>query len=58
MLKLGLNKAAADIYDRLLIEGESAHLLRLGRYLTLLPTPAHDFQATTQWLSKEVLKSI
>ena len=58
MLKLGLNKAAADIYDRLLIEGESAHLLRHGRYLTLLPTPAHDFQATTQWLSKEVLKSI
>ena len=58
MLKLGLNKAAADIYDRLLIEGESAHLLRQGRYLTLLPTPAHDFQATTQWLSKEVLKSI
>ena len=58
MLKLGLNKAAADVYDRLLIEGESAHLLRQGRYLTLLPTPAHDFQATTQWLSKEVLKSI
>ncbi len=58
MLKLGLNKAAADIYDRLLIEGESAHLLRQGRYLTNLPTPAHNFQATTQWLSKEVLKSI
>ena len=58
MLKLGLNKAAADIYDRLLIEGEPAHLLRQGRYLTNLPTPAHDFQATTQWLSKEVLKSI
>ena len=58
MVKLGLNKAAADIYDRLLVKGESAHLLRQGRYLTLLPTPAHDFQATTQWLSKEVLKSI
>ena len=58
MVKLGLNKAAADIYDRLLIKGESAHLLRQGRYLTLLPTPAHDFKATTQWLSKEVLKSI
>ena len=58
MVKLGLNKAAADIYDRLLVQGESAHLLRQGRYLTLLPTPAHDFKATTQWLSKEVLKSI
>ena len=52
MLKLGLNEAAADIFNRLLIEGEPAHLLRQGRYLTTLPTPVHDFKATTQWLSK------
>ena len=58
MLKLGLNEAAADIFNRLLIEGEPAHLLRQGRYLTTLPTPVHDFKATTQWLSEEVLKSI
>ena len=58
MLKLGLNEAAADIFNRLLIEGEPAHLLRQGRYLTTLPTPVRDFKATTQWLSKEVLKSV
>ena len=58
MLKLGLNEAAADIFDRLLIEGKPAHLLRQGRYLTTLPTPARDFKATTQWLSEEVLENI
>ena len=58
MLKLGLNEAAADIFDRLLIEGKPAHLLRQGRYLTTLPTPVHDFKATTQWLGEEVLKSV
>lgn len=58
MLKLGLNEAAADIFDRLLIEGKPAHLLRQGRYLTTLPTPARDFKATTQWLSQEVLENI
>ena len=58
MLKLGLNEAAADIFNRLLVEGKPAHLLRQGRYLTTLPTPVRDFKATTQWLSEEVLKSI
>ena len=58
MLKLGLNEAAADIFDRLLIEGKPAYLLRQGRYLTTLPTPVRDFKATTQWLSEEVLESI
>lgn len=55
MLKLGLNEAAADIFNRLLIEGKPAHLLRQGRYLTTLPTPVRDFKATTQWLTEEVL---
>ena len=58
MLKLGLNDAAADLFDRLLIEGKTAHLLRQGRYLTTLPTPARDFKTTTQWLSEEVLENI
>ena len=58
MLKLELNDAAADLFDRLLIEGKTAHLLRQGRYLTTLPTPARDFKATTQWLSEEVLENI
>ena len=58
MLKLGLNEAAADIFNRLLVEGKPAHLLRQGRYLITLPTPVRDFKATTQWLSEEVLESI
>ncbi|WP_036488429.1 NAD(P)/FAD-dependent oxidoreductase [Myxosarcina sp. GI1] len=57
-LKLGLNEAAADLFDRLLVTGKSAHLLRQGRYLTTLPTPVRDFKAATQWLSEEVLESI
>lgn len=55
MLKLGLEEAAADIFERLLVSGKPAHLLRQGRYLTNLPTPVHNFKATTQWLCEEVL---
>ena len=58
MLKLGLNDAAADLFNRLLIEGKTAHLLRQGRYLTTLPTLARDFKVATQWLSEEVLENI
>lgn len=55
MLKLGLDDAAADLFDRLLIEGKAAHLLRQSRYLTTLPAPVRNFKATTQWLTEEVL---
>ena len=54
LLKLGLNDAAANIYDTFEVVGEPAHLIRQGTYLELLPTPVHNFKATTEWLKDEI----
>jgi NADH dehydrogenase len=54
LLKLGLNDAAANIYDVLEVKGEPAHLIRQATYLRLLPTPIHNLKATTEWLSEEI----
>ncbi|MEH2287839.1 NAD(P)/FAD-dependent oxidoreductase [Nostoc sp.] len=54
LLKLGLNDAAANIFNVLEITGESGHLIRQGTYLTLLPTPIHDFKAASDWLDEEI----
>lgn len=54
LLKLGLTDAAANIYDTFEISGEPGHLIRQGTYLELLPTPVHNFKATTEWLKDEI----
>ncbi|ABA23180.1 FAD-dependent pyridine nucleotide-disulphide oxidoreductase [Trichormus variabilis ATCC 29413] len=54
LLKLGLNDAAANLFNVFEVVGEPAHLIRQGTYLTLLPTPIHDFQATTEWVDEEI----
>ncbi|MBD2168996.1 NAD(P)/FAD-dependent oxidoreductase [Calothrix membranacea FACHB-236] len=54
LLKLGLNDAAANLFHVFEVTGEPAHLIRQGTYLTLLPTPIHDFQATTEWIDDEI----
>ncbi|WP_445633452.1 NAD(P)/FAD-dependent oxidoreductase [Nostoc sp. DSM 114161] len=54
LLKLGLNDAAANLFNAFEVVGEPAHLIRQATYLTLLPTPIHDFKATTEWLDEEI----
>ncbi|MEH1840448.1 MAG: NAD(P)/FAD-dependent oxidoreductase [Nostoc sp.] len=54
LLKLGLNDAAANLFNILEVAGESGHLIRQGTYLTLLPTPIHDFKAASEWLDEEI----
>lgn len=54
LLKLGLENAAANIYDRFEIDGEIGHLIRQATYLELLPTPIHNFKATVEWLKAEI----
>ncbi|MBD2666990.1 FAD-dependent pyridine nucleotide-disulfide oxidoreductase [Richelia sinica FACHB-800] len=54
LLKLGLNDAAANLFNVFEVTGETAHLIRQGTYLTLLPTPIHDFKAATEWLDEEI----
>ncbi len=54
LLKLGLNDAAASLYDVFEVTGKAAHLIRQATYLSLLPTPIHDFKAAVDWLDEEV----
>ena len=54
LLKLGLDNAAANIYDSFELDGKVGHLIRQGTYLELLPTPLHDFKVTTEWLKDEI----
>ncbi|BDI19649.1 NADH dehydrogenase [Nostoc cf. commune SO-36] len=54
LLKLGLNDAAANLFNVFEVAGEPGHLIRQGTYLTLLPTPIHDFKATTEWVDEEI----
>lgn len=54
LLKLGLGESAANIFDRFEITGRVGHLIRQGTYLELLPTPVHNFKATTEWLTDQL----
>ncbi|MBE9182706.1 NAD(P)/FAD-dependent oxidoreductase [Oculatella sp. LEGE 06141] len=56
LLKLGLNNSAANVFNALEVTGEIGHLIRQGTYLELLPTPVHNFKATTEWLKDEVIE--
>ncbi|BAY47566.1 FAD-dependent pyridine nucleotide-disulfide oxidoreductase [Scytonema sp. HK-05] len=54
LLKLGLNDAAANVYNVFEVTGKPGHLIRQGTYLELLPTPIHDFKATVEWVDEEI----
>jgi NADH dehydrogenase len=54
LLKLGLDNGVANLFDTIELNGEVGHLIRQGTYLELLPTPIHDFKATTEWLKDEI----
>lgn len=56
LLKLGLDNAAANIYDLFEVTGDVGHLIRQGTYLELLPTPVHNFKATAEWLNDEIFQ--
>lgn len=56
LLKLGLENSAANIFDTVEVTGELGHLIRQGTYLELLPTPIHNFKATSEWLKDELFE--
>jgi len=56
LLKLGLNDAAANIFDAFEVTGEPAHLIRQATYLELLPTPIHNFKVTSEWLNEGIFQ--
>jgi NADH dehydrogenase len=55
LMKLGLGNGAANLFDKVQIDGKVGDLLRNATYLELLPTPLHNFKATTQWLEEETI---
>jgi NADH dehydrogenase FAD-containing subunit len=53
LMKLGLGNGVANLFDKVQMTGKPADLIRNAAYLELLPTPVHDFKATTEWLKEE-----
>ena len=56
LLKLGLGESVANLFDRYQIRGKLGHAIRSSTYLTLLPTPVHNFKATSDWLIDEIFE--
>ncbi|MEA5508737.1 NAD(P)/FAD-dependent oxidoreductase [Crocosphaera sp. UHCC 0190] len=54
LMKLGINNGVADLFDKIQVTGKTGDLIRNGTYLELLPTPIHNFKATTNWLTDEI----
>ncbi|MBE9169580.1 NAD(P)/FAD-dependent oxidoreductase [Pleurocapsales cyanobacterium LEGE 06147] len=54
LMKLGLNNGVANLFDKIQINGKTGDLIRNSTYLELLPTPVHNFKATTDWLTDEI----
>ncbi|MEL6440169.1 MAG: NAD(P)/FAD-dependent oxidoreductase [Cyanobacteria bacterium J06621_8] len=56
LLKLGLGESVAHLFDKYQIKGKLGHTIRNSTYLTLLPTPLHNFKATSSWLIDEIFE--
>jgi len=54
LMKLGLGESVANLFDRFEVTGKIGHTIREATYLELLPTPVHNFKATTEWLIEEI----
>lgn len=54
LMKLGLGYGVANLFDKVKVTGKPGDLIRNATYLEMLPTPLHDFKATTEWLKEEI----
>lgn len=54
LIKLGLNDAVANLFDKILVQGRPGNLIRNQTYLNMLPTPMHNFKASSEWLTDEI----
>ena len=54
LMKLGIRNGVANLFDKVKINGRTGDAIRNVTYLEMLPTPIHDFNATTEWLSEEI----
>ena len=53
-MKLGLGNGVANLFDKVQVKGKPGDLIRNATYLEMLPTPVHNFKATTDWLTDEI----
>ncbi|MBH8577151.1 FAD-dependent oxidoreductase [Nostocaceae cyanobacterium CENA369] len=53
LMKLGLGNGVSNLFGKVQITGKPGDLIRSATYLEMLPTPLHDFKATTEWLKEE-----
>jgi NADH dehydrogenase len=56
LLKLGLGESVVNLFEKFAVSGQTGHLIRQATYLQLLPTPVHNFKATTEWLVDEIFQ--
>ena len=54
LMKLGIRNGVANLFDKVKVNGRAGDMIRNVTYLEMLPTPAHDFVATEEWLSEEI----
>ena len=54
LMKLGMGNGVANIFDRVQIDGTEGALIRDATYLEMLPTPIHNFKATTEWIQESI----
>ncbi|MGB7415501.1 MAG: FAD-dependent oxidoreductase [Thermosynechococcaceae cyanobacterium] len=54
LMKLGIHSGVANLFDKVQVSGEVGDLIRNATYLEMLPTPIHNFKATTEWLTDEI----
>ena len=54
LMKLGLGNGVANLFDKMQVKGKPGDLIRNGTYLEMLPTPVHNFKATTGWITDEI----
>ena len=56
LMKLGLNNAVANLFDKMEVKGKSGNRIRNHTYLDMLPTPLHNFKATSEWITDEIFR--
>ncbi len=54
LMKLGIRRGVANIFNKAQITGEAGDIIRKGIYIEMLPTPIRDLRVTAEWLSDEV----
>lgn len=56
LMKLGIRNGVANLFDQVQVKGEAGDLIRNATYLEMLPTPLHNFKATTEWLADDIFE--